>query len=184
MSESETQSGTEAITQVANLLRDGDKPAEEAVKDQPQGEPAASDDDAEPVGEGGKKAIRAEREARKAAEARAAELKGELDKIRAANMSDLERAQMEATNAKEAAAKAPVEAFRHAAVIFGGIDADDAELFLTGSDVDTLTKQAARLVARIQTPSTPKPDPTQGQQQAVALNGDELTNALARAVGR
>jgi hypothetical protein len=180
MSESETQSGTEAITQVANLLRDGDKPAEEAVKEQPQGEPAASDD--EPLGEGGKKALQNERDARKAAETKAAEFKAELDKIRAANMSDLERAQMEAQNAQEAAAKAVAEALRFRVAAQHGISAEDADLFLTGTDAETLQRQATRLKDR--TPTTPKPDPTQGQQQAVALNSDELTNALERAVRR
>lgn len=177
---SESTTGTNAIEQVAGLLK-GDQPAEaNAEKVETQGEPAETD---EALGEGGKKALKAEREARTNAERQAAELKEKLDKIEAANMSDLERAQKAAREAEEAAAKAPIAAFREAAVIFGGINADDADLFLTASDTDTLKKQAARLIERTSTPTTPKPDPTQGAQQAPALNGDELTNALARAVG-
>src|SRR5690606_7281347 len=128
-----------------------------------------------------KKALKAEREARNAAEKQAAELKAKLDKIEAANMSDLERAQKEAADAKEAAAKATTDALRFRVAAQHGISEDDAELFLTGADVDTLTKQATRLKER--TPTTPKPDPSQGATHATALNGDGLTEALSRAVG-
>lgn len=167
-------SGTAAIEAAANLLA-GDKPTEPTT-------PAAQGDPAEEtLGEGGKKALKAEREARTAAERQAAEFKAELDKIRAANMSDLERAQMEAKTATEAAAKATADALRFRVAAQHGISEEDAELFLTGSDADTLNKQASRLKER--TPTGPKPDPTQGAQRDLALNGDGLTQALARAVG-
>ena len=46
-----------------------------------------------------------------------------------------------------------------------GISTEDAEAFLTGSDEETLAKQAARLAALAGTrPGTPKPDLTQGMQ--------------------
>lgn len=146
-----------------------------------QGEPA---DDV--LGEGGKKALKAEREARAAAEKQAAELKARLDKIEAANMSDLERAQKEAQEAREAAAKAAADALRFRVASQHGISEEDAELFLTGSDADTLSRQAARLkerVATATTATTPKPDLTQAAQQAPSLNDDALTQALKRAVG-
>jgi hypothetical protein len=175
MSDSETTTGTSALEAAANALTGGD-PA--PLEDKQQGDPAESD---ETLGEGGKKALVAERKAREAAEKQAAELKARLDKIEAANMSDLERAQKEAADAKEAAAKATADALRFRVAAQNGISDEDADLFLTGSDLETLTKQATRLKER--TPTTPKPDPSQGAQHALALNGDGLTEALSRAVG-
>lgn len=46
-------------------------------------------------------------------------------------------------------------------------DPDDIELFLTGADEETLTKQAKRLAARSEDstkPRPPKPDPNQGRK--------------------
>jgi colicin import membrane protein len=176
--------GTSAIEAAANALTDagGQAPAETGAK---QGEPAETgakqESGDETLGEGGKKALKAEREARTAAEKQAAELKAKLDKIEAANMSDLERAQKEAADAKAEAAKASVDVLRFRVAAQHGISEEDAELFLTGTDAETLTKQATRLKDR--TPTTPRPDPSQGAQNAHALNGDALTDALSRAVG-
>lgn len=177
---SETQqapTGTNALEAAANALTGGE-PAPLEDKTQ-QGEPAAESD--ETLGEGGKKALVAERKAREAAEKQAAELKARLDKIEAANMSDLERAQKEAAEAKEAAAKATADALRFRVAAQNGISDEDADLFLTGTDLETLTRQATRLKER--TPTAPKPDPSQGAQHALALNSDGLTQALERAVG-
>lgn len=120
-----------------------------------QGDPADK-----PLGENGEKALRAEREARSAAERTAAALQKQLDDIAAANLSDLEKAQKAAQDAQEAAAKATAEALRLRIAAKHGISDEDADLFLTGSDNETLEKQAARLVER--TPNGPKPDPSQG----------------------
>lgn len=167
-------SGTGAIEAAAQALTNKSNESKPE-----QGEPAGADD--ETLGEGGKKALKAEREARTAAERQAAEFKAKLDKIEAANLSDLERAQKEAKDAQEAAAKATTEALRFRVAAQNGISDEDAELFLTGSDAETLNRQATRLKER--TPTAPKPDPSQGASHAAALNGDGLTDALARAVG-
>jgi colicin import membrane protein len=179
LSMSETQNaptGTNAIEAAANLLT-GAKPAEATAIVAAQGEPAED----ESLGEGGKKALKAEREARTAAERQAAEFKAKLDKIEAANLTDLERAQKEAREALDDAAKARTDALRFRVAAQHGISEEDADLFLTGTDAETLTKQAVRLKER--TPTAPKPDLSQGAQHAQALNGDGLTEALARAVG-
>lgn len=128
-------------------------------QEQTQGDPADA-----PLGEGGKKALEAEREARKAAERERDEFRRKVEEAERANESVIEKAQREAREAQEAAAKAPVLAFREAAVKFGGISPDDAELFLTASDVETLQKQAARLMERTAntSPGVPKPDLSQG----------------------
>ena len=124
----------------------------------PQGDPV------EALGEPGKKALAAEREARKAAEKSAADLAAKLKEIEAAQMSDLERAQAAAKEYQEAAAKASSEALRWRIAAKHGISDEDAEVFLTGADEDTLTRQAERLSALSTAggPPTPKPDATQG----------------------
>lgn len=152
-------------------------PAPEATAT--QGDPDFAD---KPLGEGGEKALKAERERASKAEKSAAALQKQLDDINAANMSDLEKAQKAATDAQAEAAKATAEAFREAAVIFGAIPAEDAELFLTGADKETLQKQAARLVER--TPTAPRPDLSQGGKgDALALNGDPLLDSLKSKLG-
>ena len=117
-----------------------------------------------PLGENGEKALKAEREARAAAEKANAALQKQLDDINAANLSDLEKAQKSAQEAREAAAKATAEALRLRVAAKHGISDEDADLFLTGSDTETLERQAARLVER--NPSAPKPDPSQGAKGA------------------
>jgi hypothetical protein len=123
----------------------------------------------EPLGEGGKKALDAERAARKAAEKAASDLQAQLDKINRANESAIEKAQREANEAKEAAAKATADALRLRVAAKHGISDEDADLFLTGSDEDTLTRQAERLTARnaeATSPRAPKPDANQGRSGA------------------
>lgn len=126
----------------------------------PPAEPAAKVTDPPELGDAGKKAIDAMKAERDEAKRLAAQAQAELTKINQANETALEKAQREAQEATEGAKTATVAAFREAAVKFGGISAEDAELFLTGSDVETLTKQAARLADR--TSNTPKPDLSQG----------------------
>jgi hypothetical protein len=134
------------------------------TQEQQQGEPADA-----PLGEAGKKALDAERAARKAAEKSAADLKAELDKLSRANESLVEKAQREATEAKEAAAKATADALRLRVAAKHGISDEDADLFLTGTDEDVLTRQAERLTARnaeASSPRSPRPDPNQGRSPA------------------
>jgi glycerol-3-phosphate dehydrogenase len=132
-----------------------EQPTTEA-EPQKQGDPAAD----APLGEGGKKALEAERNARKAAEQVAADFKKRLDEIEAANLSDLEKAQKQAQEAQEAATKATADAARFRIAAKHGISDEDADLFLHGTDAETLERQAAALVAR--TPNGPKPDHSQG----------------------
>lgn len=145
----------------------------------PQGDPAVAD-----LGDAGKKALDAERTARKAAEKASADLQAQLTKLSQANETEIQAAQREAKEAKEAVAKAATEALRFRVAAKHGISDEDADLFLTGTDADTLNKQAARLVER--TPAGPKPDPTQGGSGAPAASTPEadfanfLNGQLAR----
>jgi|SRR5690606_30142753 len=122
------------------------------------------DADPEALGESGKKALAAEREARKAAEKAANEYAQRLKDIEAAQMSDLERAQAAAKEAQEAAATATTEALRWKVAAEFQIAAEDAQVFLTGGDEDSIRKQAERLaeLAKSKGPTTPKPDLSQG----------------------
>lgn len=150
------------------------EPASESTT---QGEP-----DAETLGQGGKKALDAERTARKSAEQRANELQAQLDAISRANESALEKAQREATEARQAAQEAVVDALRYRIAAKHSISDADAELFLTGADEATLERQAARLVERA--PQGLAPDPTQaGASTPLALNSDGLESALREKLG-
>lgn len=140
-----------------------------------QGDPAE-------LGQSGKKALDAERTARKAAEKATADLQRQLDEINRANESALERAQREAKEAQESAAKATADALRFRVAAKHGISDEDADLFLTGTDEATLVRQAARLVER--TPTSPLPDPSQGGKgTSPALNSDALEQALKNKLG-
>lgn len=156
---------------------DEPKNATQTADGKTQGDPADK-----PLGEGGEKALKSEREARAAAEKAAAALQKQLDEINAANLSDLERAQKEAANYKAAAEKAAADALRFRVAAQHSISDEDAELFLTGSDMDTLQRQAARLVER--TPTAPRPDPSQGGSgDPKALNGDPLLDDIKSKLG-
>jgi hypothetical protein len=148
---------------------------------QTQGEPAD-----EPLGEGGKKALQAERTRANELERQLNAATAKLGEIERANESALERAQREAREAQEAAATATREALRFRIAAKHAISDEDADVFLTGGDEQTLKRQAERLVALRQAaaaPGTPRPDPSQGASTPPALNGDGLEQALRRKLG-
>ena len=162
-------------TTTATITTEPTEPAEPTATT--QGDPAD-----EPLGEPGKKALQAERDRAKELEKQLNAATSRLTEIERANETEAQRLQREAQEAREALPKGITEAFREAAVTFGGISAEDAELFLTGSDKETLQKQAARLMER--TPTSPQPDLTQGGRgEPHALNSDGLENALKSKLG-
>jgi len=138
MSEQETEA-TEATEQQTNNQAQTPQP--------PDG---VSTEAWEALGDPGKKAITAEREAREAAERSAAEYQTKLNEIEKANLSEVERAKREAEEArteleaaKAVAVKARIQA-RH------GISDDLATTFLTAStegDLEAQAKALAELVA-------------------------------------
>jgi hypothetical protein len=76
---------------------------------------------------------------------------GRLDEIEQANKSEIEKANDRVAKAEAEAAKVPslvAAQLREHLVKLHEIDAEDAELFLTASDPELLTKQADRLLAR------------------------------------
>lgn len=169
-------------TPVAPAVPPAPAPDPAPVAPAPQGDPAPQDP---PLGPNGEKALKAEREARAAAERSAAALQAELDKIAEANLSELEKAQKTAKDAQEAAAKATTEALRYRLAAAHGIDTNpgpegepsDADTFLTGADEASMTLQAQRYAARLAganppPPRTPAPDPSQGPRPSSATSED------------
>lgn len=90
-----------------------------------------------------------------------------FDDLEKANKSEAERLAEEANTARSEAEAARAELLRYRVAASHGItDADDIDLFLTGKDEETLTKQAERLAARSEDsarPRPPRPDPNQGR---------------------
>ena len=71
-----------------------------------------------------------------------------LDEIEQANKSELEKATERISAAEQARDGAVAESLRLRVAAKHGIGSEDADLFLTGSDEETLKKQAERLIAR------------------------------------
>ena len=143
--------------------------------------PAPAEAVSQELGDGGLKALQAERDARKAADKAAADWQSKFNEADAARSTLSE--QLEAATAAKPAAVA--DELRKHLVAFHSIDEEDADLFLTGTDAETLLKQVSRLTARSAAPATPMPDPSQGPKdvQALALNGDPLLADLKSKLG-
>lgn len=129
----------------------GQQAAEQATQEQQtQGDPVETLD----LGDAGKKAIAAEREARKAAEKQAAEFRQKLDQIEQANLSDLEKAQKRAEAAEKALQVREAEALRLNIATKHGLSGDAAEL-LYGNDEAELEARAARIASLTKTLGVP-----------------------------
>ncbi|MBB4935657.1 hypothetical protein F4561_006566 [Lipingzhangella halophila] len=135
-------------------------PPQDPAAQQPPASPPAGDppqegqgQQEEPLGEGGKKALQAEREARKAAEKAAAEAAARIKEFEDRDKSELQRAQ----EAQQTAEQQATQAWRDALRTAHQISDEDAETFLTGSDPETLKRQAQRLVELRGTQQQPAP---------------------------
>lgn len=107
--------------------------------------------------------LKKEREQRKAMQAEIDRFKAAEAEAEKAKLSDIERAQTEAKEAQANAEKYQAELLKmRIAGKHGVTDDEDIELFLTGSDEETLTRQAERLAQRNSGPNNPKPDPSAG----------------------
>ena len=136
-----------------------------------------------PLGEGGKKALDAERQRAKDLEKALTAATTKLTEIERANETALEKAQREAQELREAATTATLEALRFRIAAESGIT-DNVDLILTAPDEETMRRQAQLWVERTPTAAGPKPDLTQGGSgQSLALNSDGLEDALRSKLG-
>lgn len=134
----------------------------------------------DPLGEGGKKALEAERAARKEAERAAAELAAKVKEFEDAQKSEAERTAEALAEAQQRAAKAEAEALRLRIAAETELPADLHE-FLAGDTEEELRAKAEKLKAATAAGvRRPQPDPSQGAKP----NGNgpsQLTRAdLAR----
>lgn len=146
----------------------------------------------ETLNEGGVKALRAERDARKAADARAKDLEAQV----AALTGNLDEAKANAATASEQAAAtvAELQAKLARAEVIHTMHVPDALAdFLQGSNTEELMASAEKLLAAIPAPAPAsdaapaplamRPDPSQGGTPEPATTTDALTAMLVEAVG-
>ena len=143
-------------------------------------EPVETDtqSDSEQLADPGKKALAAERLRANKAEKALKEIQARLDAAEAEKLSKEERALKEAQEAAERAARAESEALRWRIAARNGISDEDAELFLTGTDEETLTRQAERFKQLSFKPSKGTTVPGVGNQpDAPASIADQIAVA-------
>lgn len=146
----------------------------------------------ETLNEGGVKALRAERDARKAADARVKDLEAQV----AALSVSLDETKTAGTVAAEQAAAtvAELQAKLARAEVIHTMHVPDALAdFLQGSTAEELTASAEKLLAAIPAPAPAsdaapaplamRPDPSQGGAPEPATTKDALTAMLIEAVG-
>lgn len=130
-------------------------------------------DSGEVLGDGGKKALEAERKARADAEKAAKDFKAQLDALNDAKLTETERLQkqLDALTADYQAAQ--VEAARNRVAAEEQIPAGLVG-YLTGTDEAAIRESAKVLksaIAEASKPGTPAPDPSQGAATGGAVGG-------------
>ena len=146
----------------------------------------------ETLTEGGVKALRAERDARKAADARVKDLEAQV----AALTVNLDEAKANAATASEQAATQVADLQTQLArlqVIHEKAVPDALADFLQGTTAEELTESAEKLLAALPAPAPAsdaapaplamRPDPSQGGAPEPATTTDALTAMLVEAVG-
>jgi len=134
------------------------------------------------LGDSGIKALQAERDARKAAEKANADLAAKLKAFEDAKLSDLEKAQNAANESAAELTRLRTENIRNTVALSKGVPADLVE-FLTGDTEEAVAAKADLLLARLNAPTSPKPDPSQGPKGDPALGSDPLLDALKNKLG-
>ena len=146
----------------------------------------------ETLNEGGVKALRAERDARKAADARVKDLEAQVAAL-SVNLDETKAAGSVAAE-QAAATVAELQAKLARAEVIHSMNVPDALAdFLQGSNAEELTASAEKLLAAIPTPAPAsdaapaplamRPDPSQGGTPEPATATDALTAMLIEAVG-
>lgn len=109
-----------------------------------------------------------------------------LAEIEESTKTEQEKLAERLAEAEKAAATATAEALRFRVASKHGISDEDAELFLTGSDEETLMRQAERLAAKVAAdgkPRPPKPDPNQGRSNdGPASTADQFAATVSKLI--
>ena len=143
---------------------------------EPQGDPVE-------LGDGGKKALEAERKRANALDKQLKAFQAERDAAEAEKLTELERAQKAAKEASERLAEYEKTTMRQKVALDTGLPAALVAR-LQGDDEESLIADAESLMALLNTPTTPKPDPSQGAKgEAHALNGDPLLSTIKNKLG-
>ena len=159
--------------------------AAKAVTPKADNAPKADD---QPLGDGGKKALDAEREARKDLERQLGQIKDGLAQVFGKQDGKA------STDDVIASLSSQVEDMKRDALVYRLAathqitEQDDIDLLRSAKDEDAMTRLAARLAAKAEEsgkPGTPKPDLSQGTtgREHMALNGDPLEQSLRSALG-
>lgn len=108
----------------------------------------------------------------------------ELDELKASQLTNEERVTAELATAIAERDQALAELLRWKVATRFGLADEDVDLFLTGTDEETLTKQAERLAERTPPTNGGLYVPQEGRNPSVpALNSDDLEGALKRKLG-
>lgn len=102
----------------------------------------------------------------------------ELDKIKAAQMSDLEKAQAEAAELRDRLGRAEADRLRQRVALTKGLPSELVDR-LKGETEDELSADADALLALVNAPRELIPDPTQGPQGSAPSTPEQEFMAFA-----
>lgn len=147
-------------------------------------EQATSPDD---LGEAGKKALAAERAAKKAAEKQLADLQKRLQEFEDRDKTEAQKLAERAAAAEQERDALMLTALRQRVALEKGLPAALAER-LKGSNEEEMSADADDLLALVPASSDgispgPRPDLSQGARSAMALNGDPLLQSVKNVLG-
>ena len=145
------------------------------VAAEPQGDPVE-------LGANGEKALAAERKRANALDKQLKAILAEREEAETAKLSELEQAKRAATESASRLAEYERTTIRQKVALEKGLPASLVGR-LQGDDEEALAADADALLALLNVPTSPKPDPSQGAKAALPLNGDALEQALRNKLG-
>lgn len=153
----------------------GGAPDDPPPDDSPPADPPPDDQ----LGDGGKKALDAERRAKRAAEKRAGELEARLKEIEDRDKSEADKLAERAEKAERRAQDLELRTLRLEVAAEKGLTASQAKR-LVGTTREELEADATELLEDFKSTKTPKPDPTQGSGDKPPTSRLEEGRAEAR----